>query len=61
MNKIVLDYKGMERRLGLLEDDKLMRLHIEREGQGPFAGNIYIGIVREIVTGMNAALSLIHI
>lgn len=55
MNKIVLDYKGMERRLGLLQNDKLMRIHIEREGQGPFAGNVYNGIVREIVPGMNAA------
>lgn len=55
MNKIVLDYKGTERRLGLLQTDKLMKIHIEREGQGPFAGNIYNGIVREVVPGMNAA------
>ncbi len=55
MKKIVLDYQGMERRLALMEEDKLMRIHIEREGQGPFAGNVYNGIVREIVPGMNAA------
>ena len=55
MNKIVLDYKGLERRIGLVENNKLMRLHMEREGQGPYAGNVYIGIVREIVPGMNAA------
>ena len=55
MKKIVMDYKGKERRLGLFEDTKLMRFHVEREGQGPFAGNLYYGIVREIVPGMNAA------
>ncbi|WP_462405604.1 ribonuclease E/G [Gracilibacillus sp. Marseille-QA3620] len=55
MDKILLDYQNGEKRLGIWRDGRLHVFHIERDGEGPYAGNLYAGIVREVVPGMNAA------
>lgn len=55
MDKILLDYQNEEKRLGIWKDGRLYVFHVERDGEGPYAGNIYEGIVREVVPGMNAA------
>ena len=55
MDKIVFDYKNEEKRLGIWKDGRLHVFHVERDGEGPYAGNVYAGIVREVVPGMNAA------
>ena len=55
MDKIVLDYQNEEKRLGIWKDGRLHIFHVERDGEGPYAGNLYVGIVREVVPGMNAA------
>lgn len=55
MDKILLDYQNGEKRLGIWRDGRLHVFHIERDGDGPYAGNLYMGIVREVVPGMNAA------
>ncbi len=55
MDKILLDYQNKEKRLGIWKDGRLYVFHVERDGEGPYAGNVYEGIVREVVPGMNAA------
>jgi ribonuclease G len=52
---LVIDSLPGERRVALVEDDQLVELQVERAGARAIAGNIYLGRVRNILPGMQAA------
>ena len=53
--KIVADVGPLEARIALLEDDKLVEIHVERRGKERLVGNIYKGRVANVLPGMQAA------
>src|SRR5262245_25716866 len=53
--EICIDRVPGETRVALLEDDQLAEILIERETARGVAGNIYLGKVRNILPGMQAA------
>lgn len=53
--RIVVEHNPMETRVALLEDGELVELHLERRGQERLVGNIYKGIVQNVLPGMQAA------
>ena len=56
MNKeILIDTLMGETRLALLEDGELAEFYCERRGQEKLSGNIYAGLVENVLPGMNAA------
>lgn len=55
MDRILLDWKMDEKRVAYLQNNKLKHLQMIRTDHTSIVGNIYIGIVREVVSGMNAA------
>ena len=42
-------------RLAVIEDGRLMELHVERPDAENLTGNVYLGRVEQVVPGMNAA------
>jgi ribonuclease G len=52
---LVIDSLPGERRVALVEDDQLAELQVERSGSRAIAGNIYLGRVRNVLRGMQAA------
>ena len=54
-SRLVIDSLPGERRVALIEDDLLVELHVERAGARPVAGNVYLGRVRNVLPGMQAA------
>ena len=55
IKKIVADIDPIEARIALLEDDKLVEIHLERRGKERLVGNIYKGRVANVLPGMQAA------
>ncbi|MCB5230742.1 MAG: Rne/Rng family ribonuclease [Candidatus Cloacimonas sp.] len=55
MNEIVLNIHPLEKRLAILEDNKLVELVVETKDKGNIIGNIYKGVVKDILPGMGAA------
>lgn len=56
MNKILLaDVNPYQTRVALLEDGELSEYYVERPGRERLAGNIYKGVVRNVLPGMEAA------
>ncbi len=55
MNWIVVNVQLHERRVAILEDGKLVELLLERSDQRRIVGNIYKGVVENIVPGLQAA------
>lgn len=53
--KIIADIGPLEARIALLEDDKLVEVHVERRGRERLVGNIYKGRVANVLPGMQAA------
>lgn len=53
--KIVVNYDQKETRVALLEDGKLAEIYIERPLSQRLVGNIYKGIVENVLPGMQAA------
>jgi ribonuclease G len=53
--KIIADVNPLEVRIALLEDDKLVEIHVERRGKERLVGNIYKGRVANVLPGMQAA------
>lgn len=53
--KIVADVGPLEARIALLENDKLVEIHVERRGKERLVGNIYKGRVANVLPGMQAA------
>ena len=44
-----------ETRIAILEEDRLVEVYIEKHGQQRMVGNIYKGIVENVIPGMQAA------
>jgi ribonuclease G len=55
ISRLVIDSLPGERRVALVEDDQLVELHVERTSARPIAGNVYLGRVRNVLPGMQAA------
>lgn len=55
MIEIILSVHPLEKRLAILENGRLMELLIETKDVGNIVGNIYKGIVKDILPGMGAA------
>jgi ribonuclease G len=56
MNKeVVVDVNGSEITIALLEDKQLVELHKERSNTNFSVGDIYLGRVKKIMPGLNAA------
>lgn len=53
--KILVDVNPLETRVALLEDGELVELYLERRGHERLVGNIYKGIVQNVLPGMQAA------
>ena len=53
--KIIADIGPLESRIALLEDEKLVEVHVERRGRERLVGNIYKGRVANVLPGMQAA------
>ena len=53
--KIVADVSPFEARIALLENGKLVEIHVERRGKERLVGNIYKGRVANVLPGMQAA------
>ena len=69
MLELIIKRMGQERQIVLIEDGKIVEYYKEDEEENKNEGNIYIGIVKDIVKGMQAAFvdigidknSLIHL
>lgn len=55
MNKIIVQTSTREKRIATLIDEKIEHLVIEQPEQRSQVGDIYFGIVRDVIPGMNAA------
>ena len=53
--EILMDSLCGERRLALIEDGRLCEMYMERAGSESLSGNIYVGRVENVLSGMNAA------
>lgn len=53
--EIIINVQPFEKRIAVMEDNKLMELFIEREDKVSIVGNIYKGIVQDNLPGMGAA------
>lgn len=54
-NEIIVDVRYGEKRVALLEDKELVEVYIERQNAESIVGNIYKGIVENMLPGMDAA------
>jgi len=55
VSEIIVDVGLIEQRVALLEDKELVEVFIERTDSERLVGNIYRGIVRDVLPGMQAA------
>lgn len=53
--KILVNITPQETRVAVLEDNEICELHIERNSGHGLVGNIYLGIVRRVLPGMQSA------
>lgn len=54
-NEIIVNAHSLERRIAVIEDNRLVELLVEKRKKENIAGNIYKGIVRDVLPGMGAA------
>ena len=54
-NELVIDVSSSEISLALLEDKRLVELHKERNDTRFSVGDIYLGKVKRVMPGLNAA------
>ena len=55
INEIIINTHSYEKRIAILEDNNLVELFTEKKEQELLVGNIYKGIVRNVLPGMGAA------
>ena len=59
MKKEIYISKGVgETRIAVKENGKLAELHVDKQSQVKTVGNIYKGIVENVIPGMQAAIAL---
>ena len=69
MLEVIVSRKKEEKQIALIENGKLVEIYDESENDNKNEGNIYIGVVKDILPGMQAAFldigteknSLIHL
>ncbi len=54
-NTLLINARPYQTRVALLEDDRCVEYYTEEPGSGNLAGNIYLGKVRRVLPGMQAA------
>ena len=54
-SEVVIDVQSSEITIGLLEDGKLAEYQRERKDASYSVGNIYLGRVKKLMPGLNAA------
>ena len=54
-SEIIINVHPFEKRVAILEDHKLVELFVEKKQQENIVGNIYKGIIKDILPGMGAA------
>ena len=54
-NEIIINVHPYEKRIAIIEDNNLVELFTEKKAQDPIIGNIYKGIIRNVLPGMGAA------
>lgn len=55
MNDIYVERREKNLRVAIKENDILKECYIDEEKEGPSLGNIYKGVVKKIVPGLNSA------
>jgi ribonuclease G len=53
--EIIVNVHPLEKRVAVLEDNRLVELFVERKDRQNIVGNIYKGIVKDVLPGMGAA------
>lgn len=53
--EIIVDVHPLEKRVAVLEDNRLVELFVERKDRQNIVGNIYKGFVKDVLPGMGAA------
>ena len=53
--EIIVNIHSLEKRVAILEDNRLVELFVERKDKQNPVGNIYKGIVKDVLPGMGAA------
>jgi len=54
-NELIVNYGKFEKRIALLEDNRLVELFAEKKEDQILVGNIYVGVVKNVLPGMGAA------
>ncbi|MFB3844845.1 MAG: ribonuclease E/G [Candidatus Cloacimonadaceae bacterium] len=55
LTEIIVNVHPLEKRVAVLEDGKLVELFVEKRNNQNLVGNIYKGIVKDVLPGMGAA------
>jgi len=55
LNEIIVNSHPFEKRIAILENNKLVEIFAEKKNQNMMVGNIYKGIVKDVLPGMGAA------
>ena len=55
MLELLISKQKDKKEIGLIENDKLVEYYIEEENENRFEGNIYVGVIKDIVKGMQSA------
>ena len=53
--ELVIDYRSTEVVIALLNEGKLIELHSEKHDNNYSVGDIYLGKIKKVVPGLNAA------
>ena len=56
MLELLIDVEGNKKNIMLVQNGNLIERYIEEQGQDRLEGDIYLGIVKNILPGMQAAL-----
>ena len=55
MQELLIDVKENQKNILLVENGKLIERYMEEQGQDRLEGDIYLGIVKDVLPGMQAA------
>ena len=55
MLEVIVSRKKEEKQIALIENGKLVEIYDENENDNKNEGNIYIGVVKDVLPGMQAA------
>lgn len=55
MEQLIINTISREKRFALIRNGNVEKIHIEQPDQQSLVGNIYLGIVEKVISGMNAA------